>query len=188
MLHERIEKTPRTAAALKARYHFVRSGWGAKRKRWLHLYRVYPPASKPYLPSDEAIKTLVATVPGIRLHECIRFIDHDLFLVYGRNKNIFTTRAGSDARAIRNGFLSDVAAMAIDTRDTPTHVQEAAKTFLADCGFVYVEWNGAHAIAYNANGKRYEGLRVGGTYWRPFRTFEHICKPILPFTYSAAPS
>ena len=123
----------------------------------------------------------------MRLHKSLRFSDRDLFLVYGRNKNIFTTRAGREAREMRNAFLRDVGAMAQAERTVPKHVQEAAAAFLAECGFVQVEWTGTQAIAYNADDKRFEGRRVtGGIYWRPFRTFEHTCKPILPFLYKAA--
>ena len=169
-----------------ASYAFSRSGWGKKRKRWLHLYRIYPPADKQFLPSDEALRTLVATIPGIRFYKSARFEDRDMFMVYGANKNIFTARADRRGRELRKGFLRDVGIMALAQRTIPAHVQEAAEAFISECGFTQVIWNGSHATAYDRNGKRHEGLRIkGGTFWRPFRRFEHLCKPILPFRYGA---
>ncbi len=188
MPRKKNTRVPRFKPA-SATYRFVRSAWGRTRKRWLHLYRVYPPAETPFLPSDEALKTLVGTIPDVRFHGSARFSDHDLFFVYGRNKNLFTARAGPTARAVRQGFLRDVASVSLKERPVPEHVQEASKAFLSDCGFVNVEWDGRQAIAYDKEGWRHEGRRVtGGTYWRPFRDFEHLCRPVLPFFYRAAPS
>jgi hypothetical protein len=172
----------------RATYKFVKSGWGKKRKRWLHLYLIYPPESSPFLPSDEALETLVATIPDIRFHGSERFSTGDHFYVYGRNRNLFTARADSREKSLRKEFLRDVEAMALESRDVPLHVMEASCNFLKICSFVSVEWDGTQAIGYDAQHKRFEGKRVtGGIFWRPFREFERMCKPILPFTYEAAP-
>ncbi len=190
MLHEKVRSdSPNTSETAPGEYKYSKSGWGKKRKRRLYLYRVYPPGSKPFLPSDEALRMLVATIPAVRFHKSARFSNRDFFFVYGANKNIFTARADARARELRKGFLRGVGALALPYREVPAYVQEAAREFLSSRGFVSVEWTGKQLIAYDMRNKRLEGrLVTEGIYWRPFREFERICRPILPFIYRAAPS
>lgn len=189
MLQEKIVRQSRRIARNdRASYAFSRAATGRKYHRRFYLYLIYPPASTPFLPSDEALKTLVGTIPDMRFLRSSRYADRDYFAVYGGNKNILTTRAKSPAREVRNSFLEDVASASLEERIIPAYVQEACQAFLSDCGFASILWDGKQAIAHDAEMKRYEGSRItGGTYWRPFRNVERVCRPILPFYLEAAP-
>lgn len=185
----RLERIPRVGARrCSAEYRYVKKSWGKKRKRFLYLYVIYPPKATSFLPRDEALKTLIATIPSIRFHACERFVDRDLLFIYGGNFNLFTTRASRKARLVRRAFLQRIAEMAEEKRVIPEHILDATRTFLAEHAFKNVEWTGKQAIAYSARGGRYEGQRVvRGELVKPFRTFERLCKPILPFYLEIAP-
>lgn len=186
MRHERIKRAK--VCPSRATYRYVKKGWGKKWKHFLYLYAVYPPRAVPFLPSDEALEALVATIPSMRFHRCDRFIDRDVLYIYGKNFNLFTARASRDARRVRTEFLERIAEIAEVERIIPEYIREATRTFLTKHAFKNVEWNGTQAIAYSIGGGRYEGRRVvRGELVKPFRTFEHLCKPILPFYLEVAP-
>ncbi|MEK7602170.1 MAG: hypothetical protein AAB472_01680 [Patescibacteria group bacterium] len=187
MRHEKIARI--AARPERAEYRYVKKAWGKIRKRFLYLYAIYPPRATPLLPSDESLKTLLETIPSMRFHTCERFVDRDVLFIYGKNFNLFTTRASRDARRVRTTFLEQVAEMAEDVRIVPDNILEATRAFLSKYDFKSIEWNGRQAIAYSAGGGRYEGCRVvRGELVKPFRAFEQLCKPILPFYLEVAPS
>lgn len=121
----------------------------------------------------------------MRLLRSERFSDRDLFTVYGRDKNIFTTRADRRARAIRAQFLAEVGMMAEATRDTPAHMIEAAAQFLADNSLCEVEWTGKKILACDWEGYRYETGLFLGNKEKSFQKFKRLCIPYLPFLYKA---
>lgn len=188
MLHRRTARPQKRIRPDRSSYKFLESKWGKTHTLWLHVYRIYPPANASFLPSDEALRALLATVPSMRFGKCVRFFDRDYLEVYAPNKNIFTARANAGTRQKRESFLRDLENGCMDHRDLPETVREAADEFMNECGFVNVQWNGHDVTAYTADGKRYEGRTTrSGNLARPFRTFERACNGSFPFFYEAAP-
>lgn len=189
MRHERIVRAPSSHEVQCATYAYSRAGWGRRLRRYLYLYAIHPPSSRPYLPSDETLRTMTAKLPGVRFWESDRFPDRDVFYVYGRKRSIFAKRGDPRLRSLRAQFLCEVGESALSERDIRPNVREAADRFLSDCGFVNVQWTGKDTISYDADGHRHEGrLTSEGASAFPTRRFKRICRGELPFFYGTAPS
>lgn len=79
------------------------------------LYRLFPPADKPFLPTDESIKTIIAkTKAGLTFVRCSRIKDtrgalREVLYVLATEPTIFTYRASPILQKKRDAFLRTLA-------------------------------------------------------------------------------
>lgn len=187
MLHTPVRNLHARESTRTAYQHTV-SKYSTKRRRWINKYLISPPAAKPFLPSDEAVTALVRTVPDIVSHTVSRTATHDLLTIYVPDKSVFSMRASSAQIRLRDSFLRDIARAALPFRELSERLVSDCSDFLANEGFVWMNWNGRWVTAYTPECKRYEGrLVTGGPHERGFRRIERACRNVGSFEYGIAP-
>ena len=155
---------------------------------WHYSYWIRPPKGRPFFPSDEALRTIIARFPRIRFLSCTRFIDHDVLSVRGLDDNLFRTIADLAQRKMRRAFLRCIGECALTARlGVRPNIAAAAEQFLAKCGYVNTTWTGMDTISYTKDGYCYEGRKINqGPHLIPTKRFKRICRGELPFFYGTA--
>ncbi|HWU24708.1 MAG TPA: hypothetical protein VN086_03065 [Candidatus Paceibacterota bacterium] len=188
MLQEKISSATAFQSLESPKQSYMRRVWSKKRRRWLYIYAIYPSKDAPFLPSDEAIISMISHLPEVAFMESIRDKDMDRFLVFQLKKGIFSTRADRSSRELRKKFLSDIAQASSSQRSIRPATSAAVQRFLEENDFASVEWTGGKIVAYSKEGGRYESTQVrNGSYRQQLRVIHRICKIELPFYHGAAP-
>lgn len=178
-MRNKANRTPRRAT------YRLSSKLQNKKKRWHFSYVVYPPSDAPFLPSDEALRTLVGGYDRIRFEKSERFPDRDVLVVRGVEDNMFRTIAEPEQKLMKRKFLFEVGAVALPARTISQAALEELRRLAEQEGFKNITWDGKHLIAYTACDKRSES-HLSGTCRAPFRSLYRLCKTELPFYFEAA--
>ncbi len=192
VLQEKIHSKPKSKKvprALRARRYFVRLALSKERRQVQYLYRIHPPVSRPFFPSDETLRSLLQTLPDVHFLRCTRTRQYDRLYVHTFKNNVFNARAKRIDREKHAAFMAELGAHCSEESVIPQHVVDACRVFLSANEFVSVEWDGIQLIAYNADGYRYE-WRIFHTpvgYGKAFRALYRICRTERPFIFGTAP-
>lgn len=159
-----------------------------KRRRWVNKYQIFPPADRPFLPSNEALASLVRSIPDVISFSVERCGTHDMLTVFVPDGSIFAFRASWNQKQVLQSFLRDLEQASSASRGLSQKLSEDCDLFLANEGFVWMSWNGRWVTAYTPDKKRYEGrLVTSGPHERGFRRIERACRSVGPFEHGVAP-
>jgi hypothetical protein len=150
------------------------------------VYIIFPPASRPFLPSREALLGLIGQFPEIRFRSLFQFPSRDFFEVRCRAKNMFNSRELS-FREERDSFLAEVTAMSQGIRDISNYVTEACTSFVESTDYQGVSWNGRFMTPC-IPGLSGSGLSMPSDkdLQCKFKELDRLCAFLPPFTFPAA--